>query len=87
MVWPESLLERMYSCFTHCWDLAQSADSIVQAISTLIGGTVIGLAYAWKPALVGMGWFSSRLIYSSILIAFTFQPVSRSSFQLVTSDL
>ncbi|KAH7885321.1 P-loop containing nucleoside triphosphate hydrolase protein [Phlebopus sp. FC_14] len=28
--------------------------AIVQAISTLIGGSAIGLAYAWKPALVGM---------------------------------
>ncbi|KAI6030747.1 P-loop containing nucleoside triphosphate hydrolase protein [Pisolithus orientalis] len=28
--------------------------TIIQAITTLIGGAVIGLAYAWKPALVGM---------------------------------
>ncbi|KAG9315784.1 ste6-like protein [Chiua virens] len=28
--------------------------AIVQAITTLIGGSIIGLIYAWKPALVGM---------------------------------
>ncbi|KIJ64522.1 hypothetical protein HYDPIDRAFT_89952 [Hydnomerulius pinastri MD-312] len=28
--------------------------AIVQAFTTLIGGSAIGLAYAWKPALVGM---------------------------------
>ncbi|KIO12002.1 hypothetical protein M404DRAFT_994061 [Pisolithus tinctorius Marx 270] len=28
--------------------------AIIQAITTLIGGSIIGLAYAWKPALVGM---------------------------------
>ncbi|KAF9221679.1 P-loop containing nucleoside triphosphate hydrolase protein [Gyrodon lividus] len=28
--------------------------TIVQAISTLVGGSAIGLAYAYKPALVGM---------------------------------
>ncbi|KIJ17535.1 hypothetical protein PAXINDRAFT_167550 [Paxillus involutus ATCC 200175] len=29
--------------------------TIVQSMSTLIGGSAIGLAYAYKPALVGMG--------------------------------
>ena len=33
------------------------ADSIIRAVSTLIGGAVIALAYAWKPALIGIGWF------------------------------
>jgi len=33
------------------------ADSIIRAMSTLIGGAVVALAYAWKPALVGIGWF------------------------------
>ncbi|KAI5988980.1 P-loop containing nucleoside triphosphate hydrolase protein [Pisolithus albus] len=28
--------------------------AIIQAATTLVGGLVIGLAYAWKPALVGM---------------------------------
>ncbi|KAI6041411.1 P-loop containing nucleoside triphosphate hydrolase protein [Pisolithus marmoratus] len=28
--------------------------AIIQAIATLVGGSMIGLAYAWKPALVGM---------------------------------
>ncbi|KAI6114229.1 ste6-like protein [Pisolithus sp. B1] len=29
-------------------------DSIIQAATTLLGGSIIGLAYSWKPALVGM---------------------------------
>jgi len=33
------------------------ANSMIQAASTLIGGTAVGLVYAWKPALVGIGWF------------------------------
>ena len=33
--------------------------SIIQAASTLIGGSVIGLVYAWKVALVGIGEFVS----------------------------
>lgn len=28
---------------------------IIQSIATLISGLVIGFAYAWKPAIVGMG--------------------------------
>ncbi|EGO23855.1 hypothetical protein SERLADRAFT_450147 [Serpula lacrymans var. lacrymans S7.9] len=28
--------------------------AIVQSIVTLVGGSIIGLAYAWKPAIVGM---------------------------------
>ncbi|KAF8133779.1 ste6-like protein [Boletus edulis] len=28
--------------------------TIVQSLTTLIGGSIIGLVYAWKPALVGM---------------------------------
>ncbi|KIK26702.1 hypothetical protein PISMIDRAFT_8742, partial [Pisolithus microcarpus 441] len=28
--------------------------AIIQAITTLAGGAIVGLAYAWKPALVGM---------------------------------
>ncbi|KAI9573606.1 ste6-like protein [Boletus coccyginus] len=28
--------------------------TIVQSMATLVGGSVIGLVYAWKPALVGM---------------------------------
>ncbi|KAI6166710.1 ste6-like protein [Pisolithus thermaeus] len=28
--------------------------AIIQAATTLLGGSIIGLAYAWKPALVGM---------------------------------
>lgn len=30
-------------------------NSIIQSMSTLIGGAVVSLAYAWKPALVGIG--------------------------------
>jgi ATP-binding cassette subfamily B (MDR/TAP) protein 1 len=29
--------------------------SIVQAFVTVIGGSIIGLAYGWKLALIGMG--------------------------------
>ncbi|KAL4080876.1 ABC transporter type 1, transmembrane domain-containing protein [Scleroderma citrinum] len=28
--------------------------AIIQALSTLIGGAIVGLSYAWKPALVGI---------------------------------
>ncbi|KIM55448.1 hypothetical protein SCLCIDRAFT_30386 [Scleroderma citrinum Foug A] len=37
--------------------------AILQAASTLIGGTVVGLVYAWKPALVGIA--SVPLVFSS----------------------
>ena len=29
--------------------------SIVQAVFTVIGGSIVGLAYGWKLALIGMG--------------------------------
>ena len=29
--------------------------SIVQSIATVIGGSVIGLVFAWKVSLVGIG--------------------------------
>ncbi|KAL4079028.1 P-loop containing nucleoside triphosphate hydrolase protein [Scleroderma citrinum] len=31
--------------------------AIIRAMATLIGGAVVGLAYAWKPALVGIAGF------------------------------
>ena len=35
--------------------------SIIQSISTIITGSVIGLILIWKLALVGIGEFSGRL--------------------------
>ncbi|KAI6041412.1 P-loop containing nucleoside triphosphate hydrolase protein [Pisolithus marmoratus] len=40
--------------------------AIIQAVTTLIGGSVVGLVYAWKPALVGMACIP--LVFSAGLV-------------------
>ena len=41
---------------------------IIQSITTLITGLAIGFAYAWKPAIVGMGMcrFQKSVLLSHI---------------------
>jgi ATP-binding cassette subfamily B (MDR/TAP) protein 1 len=45
----------------------------MQAITTLIAGSVIGLSYAWKPALVGMG----ASLLAKGLSANAYHPIQR----------
>lgn len=42
----------------------------MQAIVTIIAGSVIGLSYAWQPALVGMGAMSFELHRTSAYIPY-----------------
>lgn len=58
MAWLEPHLQRTYF-FPYRLTLLIAVTSIIQAAATLIGGSVIGLVYAWKVALVAIGEFVS----------------------------
>ena len=45
-----------------------TASSIVQSITTLIGGSIIGLIYAWKPSVVGIGARSCSVVVDFLVI-------------------
>jgi hypothetical protein len=59
MVWLVSLSGRecrpSIGVYLSGIDLLSVLFSIVQSVATLIGGIVIGLAFVWKLALVGLG--------------------------------
>ncbi|KAI6010757.1 P-loop containing nucleoside triphosphate hydrolase protein [Pisolithus orientalis] len=46
--------------------------TIIQSITTLVGGSVVGLAYAWQPALVGMACvplvFSAGFVHLRVVV-------------------
>ena len=57
-------------------DLSQILDtdifrSIVQSIATVIGGSILGLVYVWKVALVGMGQLMRHFALSHSLTYLT----------------
>ena len=60
MVWLGSPFQRTHFPNYRIFSYSNFANSIIRAAATLIGGAAIGLAYAWKPALVGIGWFHIR---------------------------
>ena len=88
MVWLGSPFQRTHFPIYRIFSYINFANSIIRAAATLIGGAAIGLAYAWKPALVGIGWFHIRACMPHCTYSLYIpQPVYLLSFQQATSDL
>lgn len=87
MVLQESPLERKPSYLDLMGGTTNKLPSIVQSLATVIGGSVVGLIYQWKLALVGIACMPILIsagfirlvnsIYSSLLAAANTLTVAR----------